>query len=477
MKGKSVIAAVLWFAGFALILAFPAHVPGRGQAELQAPDFEARWLKSGDPCLPAKIRKEWLTKTYGQDVSYLKCYPLLVDVTWDIEETYSHHSNLGTDTFSFSCRASFPASLQVDCDQKKRDLVERFHISGPAPCCPGDVSLAVNRADASFLIAKDKVVGQSFKTFKTSDTWSFEIKAPEQAFFVFSWSRPGSLGAEPARGVISAPSIKLSKGVVPEPYQPAGGIHQYITYKITLGEGKSLSWDDIKPHLERQTPLDLEYPIDVREVHDYATPLIETHTVKGKVSVRIAFGEQETETWQVTVLGKERDPDFEYVEYQGLDKKTKKEASVHAEFDWLLEGTYLVKKVKKVASYESGIINAYSQTPLIVQDPPDLYSCMLLPCQGRETYKETGKFVKTLLFGKVAGQIVQLTWPNHPAEVCVNCAPKKDARSLKLFRRQFKAENFIDRVNSERLPLKDGAVVNGSDGDWLAYSIALKRIR
>jgi len=28
-----------------------------------------------------------------------------------------------------------------------------------------------------------------------------------------------------------------------------------------------------------------------------------------------------------------------------------KEASVHAEFDWLLEGTFLVKKVKKVASY------------------------------------------------------------------------------------------------------------------------------
>ena len=70
-----------------------------------------------------------------------------------------------------------------------------------------------------------------------------------------------------------------------------------------------------------------------------------------------------------------------------------------------------------------------------------------------------------------------MTWPNHPAEVCVSCAPKKDAKHLKLFRRQFKAGDFIDSVNAERLPLKDGAVVNGSEGDWLAYSITLKKIK
>ena len=473
----SVGTAVLWLAAIALLLAFPGHVPARPQAELQGPAFEAEWLKSGDPCLPLKRRKEWMKATYGVDVSYLKCYPLRVQLTWDIEETYRHHSDLGTDRFSFNCQELFPAHLQVDYDQKKRTEVESFLIEGPAPCCPGDVALAVPRADASFLTYKEKFSGQSFQMFKSSDPINFQVKPPEQVFFVYSWHRPGSLGFEPARVSISAPKIRLSDGVVPKPWKPGGGIHQYATYGIHLTDLHSISWDQIRPFVEGQKPFEVEYPIDVREEHDSAAPLTETHTVKGKLTVRISFGEEEHETWQVTVTGKERDSVPGLIQHKTIKKNVTKDVNVQAEFDWLLEGTFLVKKVKKVQTYESGIINGYSQTPSLVVDPPGLYKCDLLPCGGSETDKETGKFVKTLLFGKISGSTVQLTWPFHPADACVSCIALKDKSYNSVYRHQFTTKEFIDAVNRERLPLKDGAVVNGSEGDWLAYSIALKKIK
>jgi hypothetical protein len=475
VKGKLAISAALWVVGFVLLLAFPAHVPSRDQTEIQGPAFEAEWLKSGDPCLPVKIRKKWLKETYGQDASYLKCIPLLINLSYDLEETYRHHSDYGTDRFIFSCQESFPAHLQLIYDQKKIGVLDSFVMEGPAPCCPGDVELTLTRAESTFLICTHGV-GETCKTFSTRDPFDHVVVPSQDPFFGFFWCSPKSLVNRPASGGIGAPAVGLAQGVVPKPYFINSEVWKDETYAVMVEGEEALSWDELKPHVESQESLRLEFPIEVKQEYDYAAPFTETHAVKGKLAVQIEFGEQEKEEWHVTVMGKEEDPEAGVIEYSGQDKKTKI-LPVNIEFEWLLEGTFWVKKVKKTQTYETGKITAYSQTPSILFGAPDLYRCMLMPCEGRESYKETGKFVNDILFGKIVNQAINLTWPVHPAEACVLCLPKKFSQNNPSYRHQFGSRDFIDAVNKARIPLKDGATVNSTIGDWLAYSITLQKIK
>jgi len=459
---KFLLAAVLAF----LVLGFAVS---RGPAQ-QSDNPE--WLKSGNPCWPTEQQKKQIKAMTGVDANTLKCHPVRISMIWDIDETGHHHSGLGDDRFTAGLRVSFPGYLQIYFNQQKRTQVEDIFLSGPSPCCPAEAEFDASRLEASVLGSAPKGFSSyTFKFFKASGA-DILYGRDKPGLFELKWRRDGLDN----RTEIGGPQFKIQKGVIEEPYA-ASLLTRFMdsrSYRLQKLADESTDWDDIRPYFEKQDIWQKEFVLEDRL--DFPG-LDEFYALRGKVTVQVDFAEVQTEEWLITVTGQERDFAGDEIEYK-MPGQSAKKLLLSAEFDWLLEGKFKVKKRKGVRSFDGGIITQFEQVPRVLFDATDLFRCDLTYCEGKKAFGETGRWVGLMLGGELQGQSVRIQWMSVPAEACVLCTPKKSSGTKAAFRsKKMGSSEFTSRISREVIPLKNGSVRDGAVLDWLTYRITLKKLR
>jgi hypothetical protein len=459
---RGILLGTIWVA---LFLASGPHPVPAQESE------ESAWLKSGDPCRPTKQHIKQLEAVGGAKGDYIKCRPVRISLTWDFDETYHHHSNLGDDRFGVGLTVSFPGYIQIAYNQMNRRQVDDVAIRGPAPCCPGEAEFLPTRLEASILGAAPGARGDKLKFFQAG--------APEITYrraaaggLSLVWRRDGlnnQLG-------IVGPRFGLAKDVIPKPYQWkfAPTVMQSDEYRVKKVRDESPSWDEIRPFFDKEDVWRREYPLDDRQ---NLPGTAEFYAIHGRVAVQVDFAALEREEWLVTVRGRERSPVPVSVEYEERDKSPQV-LMLDVEFDWQLEGRFVLTRRKGVRSYSEGVITAFIQTPRLLVEPSDVFRCQLAPaCEGRNVTEEMGRLASLFLLGQLQGQSVKLAWPDCPSLACVLCTPLKSWAGKTAQRKKFGTSEFIKRVSGESIPLKDGAVRTGGIPDWLTYQITVRKLK
>jgi hypothetical protein len=285
---RGILLGTIWVA---LFLASGPHPVPAQESE------ESAWLKSGDPCRPTKQHIKQLEAVGGAKVDYIKCRPVRISLTWDFDETYHHHSNLGDDRFGVGLTVSFPGYIQIAYNQMNRRQVDDVAIRGPAPCCPGEAEFLPTRLEASILGAAPGARGDKLKFFQAG--------APEITYrraaaggLSLVWRRDGlnnQLG-------IVGPRFGLAKDVIPKPYQWkfAPTVMQSDEYRVKKVRDESPSWDEIRPFFDKEDVWRREYPLDDRQ---NLPGTAEFYAIHGRVAVQVDFAALEREEWLVTVEG------------------------------------------------------------------------------------------------------------------------------------------------------------------------------
>jgi len=425
---------------------------------------DPEWLKSGNPCWPTERLKAQIKAMTGVAIGYLKCYPVRVNVTWDFDEVFHHHSGLGDDKFQVTLWESYGAYFQVTHDQQKKNLVQDYFIFGPAPCCPGKVEFLTPRLHASILGSAPKgFSGSTFKFFE-ADAGKIVPSSVNPGSFGLKWRQDGLDNLIE----IGGPHFNIIGKLMEKPFSWAFSPTVMDVHNYHIREtGKSPSWDELRPFFEKQEIWQKEFPLE--SVMDLAI-LNESYALRGKVTAQVDFAEQQTEEWLISVTGKERDPLGALLEYKAPGKSIKS-LPLNVEFDWLLEGKFMIKKRKGVRSFENGAINKFDQTPRLLFDAPDLFRCDFTTCGGNKP-----SLAGFGLFGQLQGQSVRVQWPTSAAEACALCIPKKSSGNKVAIRKKFGTSEFAKRISQEWIPLRDGAVKSGGVQDWMTYRITLTKL-
>jgi hypothetical protein len=254
----------------------------RGPAQRMTADPE--WLKSGNPCWKTEQQKKQMKAVGGVEINYIKCYPVLIRMTWDFEERYRYHSGLGEDRLLVTLWESFGGYIQVTYDPQKKGKVTHFFIFGPAPCCPGKVQFLASRLEASILGHAPKgFSGTAFKAFEV-EPGKITPSKKDPGVFSMTWTRDGLGNAVGMHG----PYWEIEGRLVPEPFSwGAGGesILQAKNYKVS---DEAASWDEIRPFFEKQEVWQKEFPLEY--VLDLSM-IDESYALRGKVKAEIDFAE------------------------------------------------------------------------------------------------------------------------------------------------------------------------------------------
>jgi hypothetical protein len=420
------------------------------------------WLKSGDPCYPTKQNKKYI-ESMGADSSYMHCVPLTVEVLWESQEVVHHHAGLGTSHANFSFRDKFPAFLELVYKSPKSQELANFHIQAPAPCCPGSAETAMESADVALVGCGP--AGRNCKPFALSDSLYFTLEIPTDTALGFTWDE-----TEGPHANLNSSRVQLDSGrVVPEPWRAIGGLN-------LLGS-ESLQVDVRgKPAF---TPEDINKLIQNGEVQavfssQQATtapglPVSGSQSIKA--TVKLLFT-SDWEKWRVTVQGWEEDtirPDIRYTQ-SGVEKSL----PIHMEFNWTLEGEFIIRNPKKNPTFDSGKVTKAGLTPQLVFQGGTLYKCTFRTCD--DTY-EISKLPGALLSGSVNGKSLTLTWPKYSPSQCVFCTPLKLFLGKKAYRQNFGSQEFMRVISGQNLVLQNGYSITGKYHDWMTYTISLKKIQ
>jgi hypothetical protein len=422
-------------------------------------DPSEAWLKSKDPCFQIKRLK---------DADNIECFPIRVKLLWEAEERYQHHSpNLGTDRVRLTMTDEFMASLAIYYNRKDRSLMDYITLSGPAPCCPGQVDSVLQQVDCHVLICQG--AGKNCRPFVTQDPLFFTVIPRDDSFFTFSWQRTGNKGQTFVE--TNSSSVFIKEGVIKEPYTDCSGIlaatDSGTFYVYATGED-ALEKDDIIELLELGA---VEKRIPFRDNLPVAE-INESYAAEGAVTVALEYWEEE-ETWAVTVEGWEQNSTPPGI-YNPALTIPDYVLPICVEYDWKLEADLVLKKLKGWRTFKKGTVRSADYKPKIQFDRPDLYDCNIVNCPGKDLLSGiSGAFLQ----GQVLEDTLSLKWPAFNPETCVKCTPKKKNLGKKVYQQTFESPEFLSKISGEVLPLKDGYAVERKISAWMRYRITLRRIR
>jgi len=450
-------------------IVFLAVLPFQGPAQ---DEREKAWIKSGDPCWPNDQLKAQIKATYGVTADYLKCKPLRINMDWDIDETFHHHSDLGDDHLRAKIRVSFRGYINLNYNQQKRSQLDDYLILGPAPCCPGMAQVDPTSLQASVLGWRPKgFSSQEFKMFEFSGGADILTRTDKAGFFSLKWRRDGL----ERKTELSGPAIGLARGAVPKPYSFGTPVwimdhHNYHLEKPV----EPPSWEELKPIYDKQGVWRKQYDFGSRT--DFPVgPLLEFYALRGKVAVEVDFSEEEEEEWQMSVEGKEKDETSSIL--GPLDVGTSvKPGPLAVEFSWSLGAKITTRKRKGVRTLVEAVITRFDQSPKLIFSPGDPFHYDFVACGGQLTYEQAQKFVGLSTEGSVQGQNINIKWPFLPARACILGKPNKSSAGKAVYRKELGSKEFTTQVSGESLPLRDGAVRTGGLGKWLTYRITLKKL-
>jgi hypothetical protein len=144
------------------------------------------------------------------------------------------------------------------------------------------------------------------------------------------------------------------------------------------------------------------------------------------------------------------------------------------EFDWALEGEFIIRNPKKNATFDSGQVTKAGLTPRLIFQGAPLYKCTFRTCD--DTY-DISKLPGALLSGSVSNKSLTLTWPKYSPSQCVLCTPLKAFLGKKAYRQNFGSQEFMRVISLEKLVLQNGYSTTGKYHDWMTYTISLKKIQ
>lgn len=446
---------------------------GLGGAARRSPAQDTReqqWIKSGDPCWGQEQLKAQIKSMYGVNPDYLKCKPVRINMDWDIDEVFHHHSGLGEDRFKAKIRVSFRGFIDLNYDQQKRSQLHDYLISGPAPCCPGKSQIDTSMLQAAVLGWKPK--GFSSQEFKMFDVGGDEIltNTDKPGHFGLKWRRDGLDRKTEAGG----PMVGIAKGTIPKPYSFGGPVwimdhHNYHPNK----PAEPPSWDELKPFYDKQDVWRGKYELADRVDFPGAGALSEFWALRGSLQVEVDFGEEEEEEWLMSVDGQETDTNPEAI------GSTIAPASLQlptVTFNWNLGAKIRVRKRKGVRTLEDTMVTRFDLAPKLIFDPNLPYRCDFTPCQGGNSYDQAPKYVGLLITGRLQGDSVGVTWPGLASQACVQLIKKGGSGANLPLRFSYGSKDFTEKVSHELLPLKDGASKTGNMGKALTYKVTLKKL-
>lgn len=430
-------------------------------ARPQAGFNEDAWLKSGDPCYPTKQNKK-LIEGYGADSSYMSCVPLTVEVRWDVQEVFHHHGGLGTSRANYSLIDKYPAYLELVYKSAKSTEVSSFHIQAPAPCCPGSVETELERGDVVLITCNTS--GRGCKPFASNDTLYFKLEKVTDTAMGLKWDEN-----EGAYANFHSSRIQFNSDAVTEPYRAVNGLEvlDSVSNNIDFHGEPGFTPADIA-RLVKDGEVQ-EVFTDKQDILNVGLPVSGGHTVKATVKLIFA---SDWEKWRVTLQGWSKDDirsDIKYTK-SGVEQLL----PVQMEFDWAMEGEFLIRNPKKNPVFDSGKVTKAALLPRLIFQGGDLFKCDVRNC---DTTYDIAKLAGALLSGSVSGKTVTLSWPQYDPAQCVLCRGKRVATEKVTYREKFSTSDFMRLVSKQPLTLKDGFTVSGKPYGWMSYTLGLKKIK
>lgn len=419
------------------------------------------WLKSGDPCYPVKQNKKYI-ESMGADSSYIRCVPLTVEVLWEVQEIYHHPAGLGTSRANYSIRDKYTASLELVYKSPESKELASFQIMAPAPCCPGSVETSIESADVVLVVCLPD--SRKCKLFTSNDPLHFSLEKPEDTTLGLTWNED-----EGAHANFHSSRVQFKSAAAPKPYETIGGLEvlDSETHSIDVWGEPGFTPEDID-RLIRDGQFQ-EVFTDKQATTAPGLPVSGSQSVKATVKLMFT---SDWEKWRVTVQGWEKDtirPDIRYTQ-AGVEKTL----PIDMEFDWTLEGEFIIRNPKKNPAFDAGQVTKAGLTPRLVFQAADLYLCTILSCN--DTYKISG-LVGAPLAGTVSGKNLTLTWPKFDPSHCLLCSPRKLFLGKAAYRQRFGSREFMRVISLQNLVLQNGYSTSGKYHDWMTYTISLKKIQ
>jgi len=429
-------------------------------ARLPKESDQNAWVKSGDPCYPSKQNKKYI-ESMGADSSYIVCVPLTIEIFWEAQEVVHHHAGLGTSHANFSFHDKFPAYLELVYKSSKSKELANFHIQAPAPCCPGSAETIMDSADVALVGCGPG----GCKPYTLSDPLFFTLEKPTDTALGISWDE-----TEGPHANLNSSRVQIDSGrVVPEPSRAVGGLDVLggETLQIDARAGTTFLPEDIN-QLIQDGQIQKVFT-DQHATTPAGIPVKGSQSVKA--TVKLLFT-SDWEKWRVTVQGWEEDtirPDIRYTQ-SGVEKTL----PIKMEFDWTVEGEFIIRNPKKNPAFDSGQVTKAGLTPRLVVQAGNLYKCTFSTCP--DTY-DIAKLPGANLSGTVSGKSLTLTWPKYSPSQCVLCTPQAVFLGKKAYRQNFGSQEFMRVISLEKLVLKNGYSITGKYHDWMTYTISLKKIQ
>ena len=435
-------------------------LPSSPSARPPAAD-DAAWLKSGDPCYPSKQNKKYI-ESMGADSSYIQCVPLTVEVLWEAQEVFHHHAGLGTSRANFTIRDTFPAYLELVYESSKSKEVTRFQIQAPAPCCPGNADTMLESADVVLIVCNQS--GRGCKPFASTDPLHFKLNKPTDTALGLTWDKN-----EGAHANLNSSLVQFNEDAIPEPYRALNGVEVLDSEQLQLdrlGEPGFTPEDIARLMKDGEVQ---EVFTDKQDIMAVGLPVSGSHTVKATVKLQFT---SDWEKWRVTLQGWSLDDGRSDIYY--TQSGVKQQLPISMEFDWMVEGEFIIRNPKKNPVFDSGKITKATLQPHLIFQGQNLFQCSVLKCA--DTY-DISKLAGAVLSGSVSGKNLTLTWPKYDPGQCVLCKGTKLATQNVTYREKFTTTDFMRIVSLQQLTLKNGYSVSGKTAHWMTYTISLKKIQ
>lgn len=453
--------------------------------------------QSDDPCFKIKQMKKAVMESAdykkaagNRDPSYIQCTPLTINVAWKLADKVSHA--YGQDWIQFELREEYPAYLMLHYgwfDRLPKKQLQWFEIMGPEPCwppCPGRAKAEMNLLGEA-VICMDYYQNCKPKTISLNEL-NYELKPSEgdnQNTFLWIKSYEGSVSGRICSAAMKArqDAKPQGRGVVAadghfwdeDQYKieiNGSGIHTNHLHNLSLRS--DWTTEEIFEGLRTGS---LTKILKIQEKEPAVAPGAPVYSLEGTATVKVFFGPVTEERWRVTVKAQEQDHrkgDFSYKDLKGQTWTS----PMRADFDILLEGEFVIRKAKEDWTYQSGRVTRSDCTAALShQLPEDLYKCTAQECPSRDNISGmTGNALQ----GDLQNKKIKLTWADATsprAAACVLCTPKKSYLSKVPYRQEFGSGELVYNLNKEVLPLQDGYSANRQVGDFLTYTIALKKIK
>jgi len=457
--------------------------------------------KSDDPCFKIKKMKQDIIaapgykQLYGtRDPVYVKCYPLTIFLTWKLADSVD--TRFGRGWINFTLNEEYPAYLMLhyfSFDRLKKNDLWAYEIVGPEPCelpCPGRVKAELAELAGQAIICMDYYQNCKPRAIEL-DTLMYEMnpiyKNEQEALFFVHWEEGKTSGE------ISSSEMNARAEAKPKGRGVVAWTSRYWdkeNYKIELnGTGinsnslHNLSLNSDWPPEEIFEGMRTGLMTKVLKIDANEPPLMPgeaRYSLKGTLTVKIAFAPIQEERWRITVKAHEKDttkPPYVFSDATGKSLQ----AAVRADFDVALAAEFVVRKIKDEWTFKEGKVTQAEVAPSFIGLPLDLFQCTIKECAGMDGIPA---MMGNNIEGTIEGKKIELTWApdqwkahGKRTSACVFCKPLVSSMKKVPYKQEFGSGELVYVLNSEFLPLQSGLTVNRKQGDYLTYTINLVKIK